>query len=202
MRHREQEAKQLDTQKHRLFSRRQQARRNALARATRIRTLLRKLGQSTKRCTCHDFDCWAPLWKIDAALALELCASGFHFYDCVLAPYDCQRGRVWDIKRPRDHPFPRPPLILSSAAVLGASSAEQEVETDEDEASEQESETCSDEEADEEDGSEQGNGVQDASWDPISDVMLACGRRRLLLRLAALSCAMSMESNGGIVAVS
>jgi hypothetical protein len=83
---REQEAKQLDTHQRRLPTRRQLARCQALKRASRMRMLLQKLGQSTKRCTCHDFDCWAPLWKIDAALASDLRAGGFHFYDCALAP--------------------------------------------------------------------------------------------------------------------
>ena len=88
---REQEANQMDRRKRRLLTRRQQAHCAALARAARLRSLLRQLGHSTKRCTCHDFDCWAPLWKIDASLALDLRARGFHFYDCALAPYDCQR---------------------------------------------------------------------------------------------------------------
>ena len=59
--HRRQDAKQLDTHQHRLTGRRRQARRQALARASRMRILLRMLGQSRRRCTCRDFDCWAPL---------------------------------------------------------------------------------------------------------------------------------------------
>jgi hypothetical protein len=94
---REQEAQQIDAQQRRLIGRRKEKRRMAHARATRLRSLLRDLGASARRCTCRDFDCWAPLWKIDAALASDLRAQGFHFYDCVIAPFDRVRGNRWDI---------------------------------------------------------------------------------------------------------
>ena len=192
MHRREQEAERLDTHQRRLLTRRKQARREALARVFRMRLLLGKLGRSKQRCTCHDFDCWAPMWKIDAALALKLRAGGFHFYDCVLAPYDCHRGRVWDIRRPQDHPLPTQTLIS------GASSAEQEGHADEDEESDQDSETSSGEATDEEEGSEQEHDFWDDQRDPMSDVMLARRRRRFRLHLAARSCAISAPSDGGV----
>ena len=205
---REQEANQMDRRKRRLLTRRQQAHCAALARAARLRSLLRQLGHSTKRCTCHDFDCWAPLWKIDASLALDLRARGFHFYDCALAPYDCQRGRVWDIKRPMHHPQPRPPLLLSNA--------KQEREIDRNQGSDWDSGTCSDEAAGEEDGSAQETGTHSSNDSdeeeetdqesghqhgprvPISDIMLARARRRSLLHLASPSCVGSTDRNGGV----
>ena len=110
---RKQEAKRFDVQL-RLATRRARARRVAIARTARTRSLFAKLGESARRCTCYDFDCWEPLWQMDAVLAMDLRARGFHFYDCVLAPYNPARGILWNIKKPFREVEPRGTLILAN----------------------------------------------------------------------------------------
>ena len=113
MHQREQEAKHLNTQQRRRATRRARQRMVAIARVGRIKSLLGKLRQSKMRCTCYDFDCWAPLWEMDAALALDLRARGFHFCDCVLAPWSSGRGPLSEVD-------PRGPLKFVNAHSLAA----------------------------------------------------------------------------------
>ena len=51
---------------------------------------------------------------MDAVLAMDLRARGFHFYDCVLAPYNSARGILWNIKKPFREVEPRGTLILAN----------------------------------------------------------------------------------------
>jgi hypothetical protein len=219
MHRREQEVKQSETQKRRSIRRREQARRKAVARAVRLRMLLRKLGPSKQRCTCHDFDCWAPLWKINAALAFDLRARGFHFYDCVLAQHSFdavhpKRGRLWDIKEPRFYPCgSRTAKWREVESGDEADTSEQDPGTCRDEVessdaadtSEESMETCSDEDGVwsedrdqylDEDGGIDGEFWSDENGAPISDVMFARATRRKRLRIAARSCATSMDTAG------
>ncbi len=219
MHRREQGVKQSEAQKRRSIRRREQARRKAVARAVRLRMLLRKLGPSKQRCTCHDFDCWAPLWKINAALAFDLRARGFHFYDCVLAQHSFdavhrKRGRLWDIKEPRFYPCgSRTAKWREVESGDEADTSEQDPGTCRDEVessdaadtSEESMETCSDEDGVwsedrdqylDEDGGIDGEFWTDENGAPISDVMFARATRRKRLRIAARSCATSMDTAG------
>lgn len=209
---REQEAEHLDAQQRRLISIREEKRRMAHARAARLRSLLRDLGASARRCTCHDFDCWAPLWKIDAALALDLRAEGFHFYDCALAPYDRVRGDRWDIKRPGEDPAQRCTLELANETVLANDTydpvesmrlfdkyndgPDDDKRASNDEVSEDGETSYSSEPPSEEPSCfDEAGGDQQILRDPVSDAMLARERRRSSVRLAALQCCVE---HGGV----
>ena len=165
------EAERLSQQR-RLVRKREQARVVALARARRIRSLLAKLQASMQHCTCHDFDCWVPLWKMIAALAMELRGLGCHFYDCALAPHSAEgRRRLWRFDA-------RPRLQLAGAAVEAttafARAHDRAEEGEEEELETDEAEVCSDVEFSESSGDER----DDPNYYPHRRIMVNHPRAR------------------------
>ena len=119
---------------------------------------------------------------MDAVLAMDLRARGFHFYDCVLAPYNPARGILWNIKNPFYKVEPRGTLILANPNGM-AEEYDEKHEADSTISSLEHGESGSEsgnEASDRDTASEDANvqGVQD----PVSDVMLARHRRHHAIR--------------------